>query len=319
MSDNELKNYEAIVLSSGSMKGFILMGFLDTLYSHPSFKNKIKYFAGCSSGAIISYLLSIGYTPVEILIYTSTHDIQLIMSSINIFNFPTHFGAIHVELLRKYLFDMSIAKLGYVPSFYDIYTKLGNVFMCNAYRITGEKENRRTYFSYKTHPDMDAATAVILSCAIPFVFTKAMYDEALYIDGAFFDMCPLNKLHEMFQIDGNILCLAYEDQVEQIDKIDTIYDYAKVLFNITTDLFKYTNFIKLKNIDTVYIETLNIKSLEMSIDKKTRIDLFIKGGKIAKKYYNIQQDYDVRRNSQKTGYEIETTQTQENSQKIKNE
>jgi AcrR family transcriptional regulator len=38
------------------------------------------------------------------------------------------------------------------------------------------------------HPDMAAATAVILSCAIPFVFTKAMYDDALYIDGAFFDM-----------------------------------------------------------------------------------------------------------------------------------
>jgi hypothetical protein len=269
------------------MKGFILMGFLDTIYSQPSFKNKIKYYAGCSSGAIITYLLSIGYTPVEILVYTSTHDIQLIMSSINIFNFPNHFGAIHFELLRKYLFDMSIAKLGYVPSFYDIYTKIGNVFMCNAYRITGEKENRRTYFSYKTHPDMDAATAVILSCAIPFVFTKAVYEDDLYIDGAFFDLCPLNKLYEMFPIEGNILCLAYDNQIEQFDKIDTIYDYAKVLFNITSDLFKYTNFIKLKNIETVYIDGSSMKSLEMAIDKKTRIDLFIKGGKMAKKHYKI--------------------------------
>jgi hypothetical protein len=87
---------------------------------------------------------------------------------------------------------------------------------------------------------------------------------------------------------------------------------------VTTDLFKYTNFIKLKNIDTIYIDTLNIKSLEMAIDKKTRIDLFIKGGKIAKKYYNVQNDQD-KVNKISIQENIEVIKGTENFQKIKNE
>ena len=57
--------YDTLVLSGSSIKGITFLGALQYLYDNSLLKN-VKTFVGTSSGAMISFLLIIGYTPVEI-------------------------------------------------------------------------------------------------------------------------------------------------------------------------------------------------------------------------------------------------------------
>ncbi len=59
------KYYKTLVLSGGAMRGVYLLGALNGLKIKI---NKISTFIGISSGSIICFLLSIGYTPYEIFI-----------------------------------------------------------------------------------------------------------------------------------------------------------------------------------------------------------------------------------------------------------
>src|SRR3990170_8230654 len=70
----ELKDpihYNTLVLSGGSIKGCCLLGALQYFYDKGQLSNITKY-VGTSIGAIICYLLAIGYTPLELIVYTCT-------------------------------------------------------------------------------------------------------------------------------------------------------------------------------------------------------------------------------------------------------
>lgn len=60
-----VKVYDELVISSGGTKGIALMGALNN-FSDVYPINKIKYFTGCSVGAIICLLLNIGYSINEL-------------------------------------------------------------------------------------------------------------------------------------------------------------------------------------------------------------------------------------------------------------
>ena len=67
-------SYDTLVLSGGSTKGIIILGSLQYLYDN-FYLSKIKNYIGTSSGAIICFLLAIGYTPIEIIVYICTHQL----------------------------------------------------------------------------------------------------------------------------------------------------------------------------------------------------------------------------------------------------
>ena len=59
--------YDTLVLSGGIVNGITTLGELQYMWDHNKLKNIKKYY-GTSVGSIISYLLIIGYEPVEILL-----------------------------------------------------------------------------------------------------------------------------------------------------------------------------------------------------------------------------------------------------------
>ena len=72
--ENILVDYDTLVLSGGSSKGIMTLGALQYLYDNFLLKN-IKNYIGTSAGAMICYLLAIGYTPVEIIVYICKHQL----------------------------------------------------------------------------------------------------------------------------------------------------------------------------------------------------------------------------------------------------
>ena len=61
-------DFDTIVLSGGSIKGIVTLGALQYAKENYLLEN-IKTYIGTSSGAIISYLLAIGYNPIEMIVY----------------------------------------------------------------------------------------------------------------------------------------------------------------------------------------------------------------------------------------------------------
>jgi predicted acylesterase/phospholipase RssA len=73
MSTNKL--YEAIVLSGGGLKGFGLLGGLQYMVDSKRFVDDVLFYSGTSIGAVICYFLAIGYTPIEMTVYSITNKI----------------------------------------------------------------------------------------------------------------------------------------------------------------------------------------------------------------------------------------------------
>ena len=88
--------YDGLVLSSGGIRGFLHLGFLDNLYSYIT---NVKYYCGCSVGAYICMLLSIGYTPLEIMIYLCTNDISQLFKDLNPLLLTEFYGMVNNELM----------------------------------------------------------------------------------------------------------------------------------------------------------------------------------------------------------------------------
>jgi predicted acylesterase/phospholipase RssA len=62
------KNYKTLVLSGNSTNAVVSLGALQYIYELNYLKD-IQTYVAVSSGTIISVLLSIGYTPIEIISY----------------------------------------------------------------------------------------------------------------------------------------------------------------------------------------------------------------------------------------------------------
>jgi predicted acylesterase/phospholipase RssA len=264
--------YDGLVISSGAIKGFLILGFLD----HTNISN-IKYFCGCSVGSYICMLLSIGYTPLEIITYLCVNDISQLFKDLNPLMLKDCYGMINSNLMLEYIETMIKYKLGYIPTFNQLYQEFNKILICPSYNIS---DNKKEYLSIDTYPDMPISTACILSSNIPFLFSKAEYKGKCYIDGASFDAFPLDKLVEYTDKENimcNILGITFSDKTQ--DNIDSFTSYVKSIVTCLT-----TNSYNLR--DNVCVKTLsfNYEMLDFNVDTKTKIKMYVDGYKQSIKY-----------------------------------
>ena len=78
-------NFNGLCISSGGIKGVIMLGALHHFYINNKLQD-IKYYAGTSVGSIIIYLLSVGYSPLEILAFSCDDEITKQLQNINLLN-----------------------------------------------------------------------------------------------------------------------------------------------------------------------------------------------------------------------------------------
>uniref|UniRef100_A0A6C0DKE1 PNPLA domain-containing protein n=1 Tax=viral metagenome TaxID=1070528 RepID=A0A6C0DKE1_9ZZZZ len=264
--------YDGLVISSGAIKGFLILGFLD----HTDVSN-IKYFCGCSVGSYICMLLAIGYTPLEIITYLCVNDISQLFKDLNPLMLKDYYGMVNVDLMLEYIETMIKYKIGYVPTFKDLYREFNKILICPAYNIS---DNIKEYLSVDTYPDMPISKACILSSNIPFLFSKVEYNGKCYIDGAVFDAFPLDKLLEYLdreEIKSNILGITFKDK--KGDTIDNFTSYVKKIVSCLTSK-KYS----LRDNVTVRTLSFNYEMLEFNVDTKTKIDMYADGYKQSIKF-----------------------------------
>jgi len=179
----EVFDYDTLVLSGGSTKGILTLGSLQ--FAQDTFLLKhIKTYIGTSSGAIICYLLTIGYTPIEIVVYICTHQLLEKMQHFNVVAMINGGGASSFNHIQEHIEKMTISKIGYLPTLQDIYTKFDKTLICVTHNLT---TNETEYLDPEHYPNLPCITALRMSSNLPLVFEHFKYGDNFYIDGGISD------------------------------------------------------------------------------------------------------------------------------------
>jgi predicted acylesterase/phospholipase RssA len=182
-----MENYDTIVLSGSSVNSLVTLGSLHFLYEN-DLVNNVNTFIGTSSGSIISFLLAISYTPLEILTYISIN--RTFHQFIN-FDAVSAFrggGATPYTFIQETLEKMTIAKIKTLPTLIYLKEKLGKILICSTYNVTSQKVE---YLSYENYPDLPCLTAIRMSSNLPIIFENFDYNSCLYTDGVIADNFPI--------------------------------------------------------------------------------------------------------------------------------
>jgi predicted acylesterase/phospholipase RssA len=277
--------YDTIVIGSGAVKGFELLGALQYLYDTNRISPKPK-FVGTSVGSILAYLIAIGYSPMEIIgeLHVGdwlektgkTYDMSNIMSGKGISTF------IYVQEALEHI---TLAKVGRFLTMKQLYDRTGIELHICTYNIT---ECCIEYITHSSHPDLNCITALRMSSNIPLLFDRFKYDNSYYIDGAFGDSFPIMKGVE---IGTNVIGLhiAVHTDVLKDDPSAGLVSYLGKLFaypmreKIKADISQAINTDRVDIIELVSNDVSTL--LQFSIGKIDRLKMFRFGYKFCKSYF----------------------------------
>lgn len=198
-----------LVISGGSVKGFGMLGAIQYVHEQIGIQN-IHSFFGTSIGAIISYMLCIGQTPLEVVhSVISSKILDKIQTDINIEQLLTQQGMISFEHFHEELELITLAKHGEVFTMKSLYDILGKELCCITFNFT---LNKTEILHYTTTPDLPCLIALQMSSSIPFVFGKMTYQGSVYIDGGISDNFPIRVALRMDKTDILGICSNSELQ-----------------------------------------------------------------------------------------------------------
>lgn len=291
------KDYKVLVLSGGGSKGVILLGMLHRLVNKKLSSNEdvkfvnyllgLESFIGTSIGSVICYLLLITLTPVEILSYICTKDfsvdtkinILLLISKCGIMSFDTFFDEIQKTTEER---------LGFIPTMLELYELFPKDFVCVAHNMSTDET---VYIDHISHPNLSCIEALKMSCNVPLIFEKYMYDKCFYIDGAVSDNFAI-EYASMRYPNKKILGLYVEKVLPCIreDKDQDIMTYVKVLLTLSfrMNCKKSKNF-KSPNVDMIMV-TVNDNFPEWKFDitnSTKKFDFFSIGYKVIDEIDNL--------------------------------
>lgn len=271
----DVNTYDTLVLSGGSSKGLLTIGSMQYLYDNYLVSGIVNYI-GTSSGAIICYLLSIGYTPIEIIVYISTNQILEKMQNLNIVSMINGTGAISFANIQEQLEKMTISKIGKLLTLKDLYLKFNKNLICVTHNLT---TNKTEYLSHETHPELPCLTALRMSSNLPLFFEKYNYNNKMYVDGGLSDNFAID-------IGDNIgnkiigIIINEEDDTSfhnnEMNIIEYIYKllYIPILQSINS---KINNLSQKTKVIRLTYPTISI--FNYNLDSKTKLEMFSSGYK----------------------------------------
>lgn len=266
-------DYDTIVLSGGSAKGIVTMGALQCMYDSKMLCN-VKTYIGTSAGAMICYLLAIGYTPIEIMVYICTHQLLEKLQHFNIVAMINGAGASSFNDLHEHLEKMTIAKIGYLPTFADLRDKYGKVLICSTHNLTKHKTE---YMGPHTSPLLPCITALRMSANLPLIFEKYKYGDSYYIDGAVSDNFPIQLGDEM----GNKiigLCIGVEEDNFNDTEGAGILEYIyKLMFIPISQAIEYKIEKCSEKCKIIRLNYNKLKVFNFNINSTEKLEMFSSG------------------------------------------
>lgn len=266
-------DYNTLVLSGGSVRGIAILGALQYGYDN-YLLTKLTTFIGTSAGAMICYLLCIGYTPIEIIVYLCTHQLMERLQTFNIVALIQGRGASSFNQLAEHLEKMTIAKIGYLPTMKDLHEKLGKTLVCATHNLT---ESRTEYITYNTHPKVPCITALRMSANLPLVFERYRYGHCLYVDGGISDNFPIQLADKPGNKVLGIVLTGDKSRLEEGAELNTIeYIYDLMFIPIDQSVaYKIANVSE--RCKVVRIPACKFKFFNFNLSSTAKLNLFSEG------------------------------------------
>lgn len=243
----QLKN---LVLSGGGVTALGFLGILKLLYEYDLIK-EIEHYVGTSMGAIICYLLTIGFNHNELLEFSKLFNFSKITENIKLDNFLYNYGFVDMNNIRIILKNISNFKnidndITFKQHFEKTNKKLSITGTCLS-------DFKLYYFNYENSPDMKIFDAILISCCIPLLFEPMEYNNKCWIDGGIinnfpidycsqeinntlgiaikdicFENCSINPKKDLPDYLSNLFkCLVYSDTIKKLD----LYDNNTIKYN----------------------------------------------------------------------------------------
>ena len=259
----QLKN---LVLSGGGVTAIGFLGILKLLYEYDLIK-EIEHYVGTSMGAIICYLLTIGFNHNELLEFSKLFNFSKITDDIKLDNFLYNYGFVDMNNIRIILKNISNFKnidndITFKQHFEKTNKKLSITGTCLS-------DFKLYYFNYENFPDMKIFDAILISCCIPLLFEPIEHNNKCWIDGGIINNFPIDYCSE--EID-NTLGIAIKDICFgdcSINPKKDLPDYLSNLFKcmVYSDTIKklevYDNNTIKYNFDISMMVNFNINSNEI--------------------------------------------------------
>lgn len=272
--------YDTIVISGGSIKGILALGAVQ--FANDNFMlTNIKKYIGTSSGAIICYLLSIGYKPIEIMSNLCITNNLEKMKYFDIVSMINGLGAISYNHVNEFLEKMTLDKLGYFITLGKLLEVTGKSLTCVTYNDTNKCTE---YISSETHPDIPCLTAIRMSSNLPLIFGNFKYMDCYYDDGGITDNFPILYAESVgTKILGFTLSVDFEmTKTKDNSIIETVYRKLSIPIN---ELNKY-KMERCTNKSTII--KLNYKPVmifQFNLTNKDKLDMFSYGYQITKNFF----------------------------------
>ena len=267
-----LDDFDTLVVSGGSTKGICALGGIQYLYDS-NILQKITNFIGTSVGSMICYLIVIGFSPQEILAYLCSKQLLEKMQHFNLVAMINGAGASTFIHIQEQLEKMSISKIGFLPTFQDIFITFGKVLVFPTFNISSSTTE---YLSKDTYPNLSCITAIRMSANIPFVFEDFKYGNSYYIDGSISNNFPI-EIGE--QLGTNILGIYIQTTNETNLSKNGFIEYIFILLStliLSCDNIKIDNKGPRTTIVRLNCES-NFNFLQFNLDTKSKLELFSNG------------------------------------------
>lgn len=198
--------YNTICMSGGGICGFSFLSALNvlTMYNYINI-NEINTFVGTSAGGILCFLLSIDYSPLELITYFKN------------FNFTKIDVGIDLNLfLNEYGCDDGMGWINTIGFLFEKKFNLQNINFIDLHILTKKKiyiigsnftKGIQETFSYETTPNMLILDALRISTSLPIIHTPVKYNDDYYIDGGITN----NMAYELCD-PNTTLCITFYDK-----------------------------------------------------------------------------------------------------------
>ncbi len=291
-TDNLKKlNIKHLVLSGGGQAGFSIYGAVSELINNKIILlDDIETFYSTSAGSFISVMVCLSLNKNDLVEYFMNRPWENI--------FPLQPTMVFDVYNKKGLYDGSFIQEMFKPLFgaCDLST---NMTLKEFHEYTNKEHHFFSVdvnkfelidISYKNFPDLPLLKALHMTSAIPYLIQPVIYEDKCLIDGGVIMNYPVKPCLEQTKCSEDeilgIKTVSLYNTNPIINKNSTLLDLTySFLYHIKNNLQDNDNDkYKINNINLPF-EGIKISSLrEVVCSKESRIQLIMKGKKIAKDY-----------------------------------
>jgi predicted patatin/cPLA2 family phospholipase len=256
---------EELSIAGGGVKGYAYLGALLQL-ERLGLLGKLRRVSGVSIGSLFASSLVLGYKMDELVKYIFDYDISEI-KDIDVSGFLKRKSFLRGDKYRKFITDIIEKKVDKNITLRELYDKT-EIELIIAVICVNDKSLK--YISYKTDPDLDIITLIMMSSAIPGFLPPVQYNNKLYLDGGILDNNPVGCLSDK----AIGICQKSKNKNRDID-VSNIIDFFSTILHILYSSIQ--NNIKNKHSRCIEVDNCGVDVLGFNIDKDLKLSLIQKG------------------------------------------